>query len=62
MVAPTAEDEDTLATVRGVAELLRAASVPQPSGAMTRRSLRLAQELAPLLPELWPGLLFTGAF
>ena len=61
MVAPTPEDEDALAVVRGLSDVLRAASLPAPDAASSGRALQLARELAPLLPELAPGLLFTGA-
>lgn len=61
VVAPTAEDEDALAVVRGLTDILRSASLPAPDAATSGRSLQLARELAPLLPELAPGLLFTGA-
>jgi hypothetical protein len=60
VVAPTPEDEDALDVVRGVAEVLRSASLPAPDVATSGRALQLARELAPLLPELAPGLLFTG--
>jgi hypothetical protein len=61
VVAPTPEDEDALAVVRGLSDVLRAASLPAPDAASSGRALQLARELAPLLPELAPGLLFTGA-
>jgi hypothetical protein len=50
VVAPTPEDEDALAVVRGLSEVLRAASLPAPDAASSGRALQLA-----------PGLLFTGA-
>ena len=52
MVAPTPEDEDALAVVRGLTDVLRAASLPTPDAASSGRALQLARELAPLLPEL----------
>lgn len=60
MVAPTLEDEDALDVVRALVDVLRSASVPAPDAASSGCALQLARELALLLPDLAPGLLFTG--
>lgn len=56
-VAPNAEDEEALLTVRGIWSLL------QPNLNRQRDSQQTQQfwdELYPLLPELLPGLSLTG--
>ncbi len=58
---PDAEDAEALALLREVAALLDGAPQPALAGEQGRAALAALQELAPLLPELAPGLGATGA-
>jgi hypothetical protein len=60
-VEPDAEDAEALALLREVAALLDGAPPPALAGEQGRAALAALQELAPLLPELAPGLGATGA-
>ena len=54
----TKDDEEALATARGLGQALASASMPldlSPTGLQ-----RLGSEFGPLLPELLPGVLYTG--
>ncbi|KAK9843545.1 hypothetical protein WJX81_008125 [Elliptochloris bilobata] len=59
-VEPDAEDAEALALLREVAALLDAAPAPAMAGERGRQALATLQELAPMLPELAPGLGHTG--
>lgn len=59
---PDEEDAEALALLREVAALLEAAPPPALGGSSRgRAALDALQELAPMLPELAPGLGYTGA-
>ena len=56
-VAPNAEDQEALLTVRGIWALLQPNINQQLDG---NQRERIWDEIYPLLPELLPGLLLTG--
>ena len=60
-VAPTPEDEEALSTIRAIMGLVQAGGLPLPDATAGRRASILVRELAPLVPELMPGVLYTGA-
>ena len=60
-VAPTPEDEEALSSIRAIMGLVQAGELPLPDATASRRTSILVRELAPLVPELMPGVLYTGA-
>jgi hypothetical protein len=60
VVAPTQEDEEALATARGIAELVAASPMQALDGRSTRRLQQALTEIQPLVPELLPGVIATG--
>ena len=62
-VAPTPDDAEALASVQSIVELLRTEGVLEGMDAAGSRRLALTlRQLAPLLPELAPGIGYTGAW
>ncbi len=59
-MAPTEEDEEALATARGVAELLAASPIQALDGRSSRQIQQALTEIQPLVPELLPGVIATG--
>lgn len=60
-MAPTPEDEEALSTIRAIMGLVQAGGLPLPDATAGRRASILVRELAPLVPELMPGVMYTGA-
>lgn len=59
-VAPTPEDEEALRTIRAIMSLVQTGTPAIPDGTTGRRATEIARELAPLMQELMPGILYTG--
>ncbi len=57
---PNEDDLQTLATARGVVDLIQRSPTPMPGPPSPSEAVRLAQELGPLLPELLPGMAKTS--
>ena len=62
-VAPTPDDEEALASVQGIVDLLRTEGVLTGVDAAASQQLTLlVRQLLPLIPELAPGIGHTGAW
>ncbi|GAB4820396.1 hypothetical protein N2152v2_007442 [Parachlorella kessleri] len=59
-VQPNEDDLQTLATARGVVDIIQRSPSPLPGPPAGPELTRLAEELRPLLPELLPGVARTG--
>lgn len=60
-VKPTEQDEEVLASVRSIVELVQDQGVLQSVDASSSAQLtQLIRQVLPLLPELAPGLGYTG--